>query len=391
MFGLAIIYLILFWISWIPFAVIINLIAKLDWRFWILLKEGEAAVIVQNGEVTKLVLALDGHRYAGDRPFPDRDDVELAAREWEIIPYARGLLKKLMRKIRFIFFLGGVRWIGLAGTPLQYMFEWLSPGAIIAGMGLTFQHHEEPLKRIRVNPVVYGFDLINVEFAGVTAATAGVTTAATGTLGKIQYIVSGQITNPFIALVRRAHWLRDLQEVLEPRMSLLLGSFTFEQLTGTDPVAKANLDTELTKLLTENREVIKKSFGFRIDRIQTGSPDPMDDQQREVTQRARGASAEADVKRIEAKGQADAINLVGTATANAAQSLRTALGGDPAIVAAVQIAQARRDGLVGFKGSTLVEGSAGQVPGLILNTGAPTTPPATPSPPAVPPTTTSTP
>jgi hypothetical protein len=239
---------------------------------------------------------------------------------------------------------------------------------------MTFQFHSENLSRFFTKPVVYAFQLTNVEFAG----TAG----ATGILGQIGYVISGRMTNPFVAINRRQHWLREIQEVLEPQMYLLLGGFSFADLTGTNSTKKAELVLALQNIVRNNRKEIERQFGFKLTRIQTGSPEPAAGL-REVTLQQVRANVEADVVRTRAAGEADAITAVGEANASAARNLVSAYG-DSAIAASVLIARARADGLRDYRGTTIVEGSGGKKPALILNTAA-VSPPRTSTPTATPP------
>jgi hypothetical protein len=378
------------YICWLPFAGIIHLIARLDMFLFILVREGEGAVITQGGEVTDLVLSFQSHKYAGRNDFtidhddeslsPDdkrlmvvrRDDIEPAARPYQIIETS--VSNRFGRRLRFVFLMGGIRFIGFA-QPKRYPFEWLSPGAIIADQPMTFQFHSENLSRFFTKPVVYAFQLTNVEFAG----TAG----ATGILGQIGYVISGRMTNPFVAINRRQHWLREIQEVLEPQMYLLLGGFSFADLTGTNSTKKAELVLALQNIVRNNRKEIERQFGFKLTRIQTGSPEPAAGL-REVTLQQVCANVEADVVRTRASGEADAITVIGTATASAARSLVDAYG-NPTVAASVLIARARADAFRDFRGTTIVEGSDGQQPALILNTGAAVSPPRTSTPTATPP------
>jgi hypothetical protein len=377
------------YICWLPFAGIIHLIARLDMFLFILVKEGEGAVITQGGEVTDLVLSFQSHKYAGRNDFTidhddeslssddkqlmvvRRDDIEPAAQPYQIIETSAS--NRFGRRLRFVFLMGGIRFIGFA-QPKRYPFEWLSPGAIIAGQPMTFQFHSENLSRFFTKPVVYAFQLTNVEFAG----TAG----ATGILGQIGYVISGRMTNPFVAINRRQHWLREIQEVLEPQMYLLLGGFSFADLTGTNSAKKGELVLALQNIVRNNRKEIERQFGFRLTRIQTGSPEPAAGL-REVTLQQVRANVEADVVRTRAAGEADAITAVGEANASAARNLVSAYG-DSAIAASVLIARARADGLRDYRGTTIVEGSGGKKPALILNTAA-VSPPRTSTPTATPP------
>lgn len=173
---------------------------------------------------------------------------------------------------------------------LTYKFTWSS----LTPEGEIERHVDKPLDYMWLNKERYPFR--------VTEAEDG-TLLPLGALLTIEM----QIINPRKAKFEVRNWLGTTIDLTKPAVRNALSSEEFEQLTGQEE----DLSDDIFATVIENGLIdkFKEEYGVKVKEIKVENIDPTEEL-REATTAKAVASFEADARREEAKGEADAMETL---------------------------------------------------------------------------------
>ena len=281
---------------WYLAQLVIYLCASLG-IFWITPKEGEAVAIMRNKKFHKMILRYTGHRFAEE---PEGEVVDYLEMYNIVRDENPGILSAFAS---IVFPVRGVSWIGIPPfySVHQYKFEWMDD---------RFEKREpEEIEWILVQKYVYGIILDKIELEGGIPYT-------------IKLLVTLQITNPAKALFRVKRWLDATMERVsgwarDEFSSLSVDDFVApegdQELADYAAHAGPRLERALGRIMASASSQLTPEFGVSISIVQVVEIDPADEGLRGVIIQREVAKQKALAAIEEAKGKAEAINIVNAA------------------------------------------------------------------------------
>lgn len=265
--------------------------------FWITPKEGEAVAIMRNKKFHKMVLRYTGHRFAETVTDEASDNLEMYNIVQDESPGIISALTSLVFPIR------GVSWVGIPPffSIHRYKFEWMDD---------RFEKREpEEIEWILVQKYVYGIILDKIELEGGIPYT-------------IKLLVTLQVTNPAKALFRVKRWLDAAMERIsgwsrDEFSSLSINDFVApegdREMADYAAHAGPRLERALQRIMASAKTQLTSEFGVSVSIVQVVEIDPADEGLRSVIIQREVAKQKALAAIEEARGEAEAINIVNAA------------------------------------------------------------------------------
>lgn len=264
---------------------------------WVTPKEGEAVAIMRNKKFHKMVLRYTGYRFTETISAEATDNLEMYNIVQDENPGIISLLISLVFPIR------GVSWVGIPPffSIHRYKFEWMDD---------RFEKREpEEIEWILVQKYVYGIILDKIELEGGIPYT-------------IKLLVTLQITNPAKALFRVKRWLDATMERIsgwsrDEFSSLSINDFVApegdREMADYAAHAGPRLERALRRIMESARTQLTPEFGVSISIVQVVEIDPANEDLRSIIIQREVAKQKALAAIEEARGEAEAINIVNAA------------------------------------------------------------------------------
>ncbi len=264
---------------------------------WITPKEGEAVAVLRNKKFHKMILRYTGHRFADEPKGEVFDYLEM----YNIVRDENPGLISTFTSI--VFPIRGVSWIGIPPfySVHKYKFEWMDD---------RFEKREpEEIEWILVQKYVYGIILDKIELEGGIPYT-------------IKLLITLQVTNPAKALFRVKRWLDATMERIsgwarDEFSSLSIDDFVApegdKEMAAYAAHCGPRLETALKRIMDSARTQLTPEFGVSVSIVQVVEIDPADEGLRSIIIQREVAKQKALAAIEEARGQAEAINIVNEA------------------------------------------------------------------------------
>ena len=229
-------------------------------------KEATAKAIMTNGQFSRFVMSLRGHRFAGelDETLNEIDKWEIVSGESELKGFRLPLLT-------------GIRYVGLPpfSEVHRYHFTWTSleeeqrgDGGIVS----KFVRKDLPkIDYVYLREDVYVTKLETAECSDNIPLDADI-------------LIGGRIVNPYKALFRVEKWLAATNNAITQRMRSFFGNHSYEQLrkikeamrkdASSAPQTQQDDIHDLSEYFKETFAYIENEWGFRPSFVQIYSIDP---------------------------------------------------------------------------------------------------------------------
>ncbi len=264
---------------------------------WVTPKEGEAVAIMRNKKFHKMVLRYTGHCFTETISEEATDNLEMYNIVQDEAPGIISLFISLVFPIR------GVSWVGIPPffSIHRYKFEWTDD---------RFEKRApEEIEWILVQKYVYGIILDKIELEGGIPYT-------------IKLLITLQITNPAKALFRVKRWLDATMERIsgwsrDEFSSLSINDFVApegdREMADYAAHAGPRLERALQRIMESAKTQLTPEFGVSVSIVQVVEIDPANEDLRSIIIQREVAKQKALAAIEEARGEAEAINIVNAA------------------------------------------------------------------------------